>query len=216
MTLAIETDLDHLRRLADALNGSPVPNLHMTEQEFSDWCPDELRAEWVNGEVFLMAPGNIDHEDINHWLITITLTFVQSRNLGRVLGNNFFVKLTRQLRLPDLVFVKNERTHLIKHTRMEGAPDLVMEIVSPESRNRDRREKFEKYQSDGVPEYWIIDPLTRTIDLYELVNGRYEEITPVDGKYQSKVLPGYYLRLEWLMSHQPPSPISVFREFGLL
>src|SRR5204863_8223416 len=93
----------------------------------------------------------------------------------------------RRRRVPDLMFISNARLRLLKPTHIEGAPDLIMEIVSPDSESRDRREKYLDYQAAGVCVYWIIDPLSRTIEVYTLSRDKkYRRIVEVEGKLNLK------------------------------
>ena len=78
----------------------------------------------------------------------------------------FLVRLPDPLRRgrePDLIFVRKERLPLLKPTYFDGAPDLVVEVASPESLGRDRGEKFVEYERAGVEEYWLIDPDRSTL-----------------------------------------------------
>ena len=96
-----------------------------------------------------------------------------------------------------------------------GGPDLIIEIVGPDSTNRDRREKYLEYQAGGVPEYWIIDPLTRTVSAYTLRGRKFAPIRPVDDRYDSAVLPGVFLRAKWLFGAERPKVVQVLKEFGI-
>ena len=79
-----------------------------------------------------------------------------------------------------------------------GAPDLIVEIVSPNSQSRDRREKYLEYQSNGGREYWLIDPENQTVEMYSLsAAGKYSLIPERGGVIKSKVLRGLYIDLVW-------------------
>jgi Uma2 family endonuclease len=74
-----------------------------------------------------------------------------------------------------------------------------MEIISYDSQERDRQEKYQEYQAAGVREYWLIAPLTQRIDVYCLITeGRYEPLTPESGGYRSAVIPGFFINPQWL------------------
>ena len=74
---------------------------------------------------------------------------------------------------PDLVFVRAERRNIIKKNRIEGPPDLVIEVLSPSSISYDRVTKFEVYETSGIQEYWIVNPKTQSIEVYNLEDGLY-------------------------------------------
>ena len=107
-------------------------------------------------------------------------------------------------RVPDLLLVRQENAARLKPTYIDGPPDLVVEIVSPDSQDRDRREKFAEYQAGGVPEYWIVDPLSRRLDAFRLIEGAYELVPPVDDQVAPAALPGLYVRPSWLFGEKLP------------
>ena len=103
-------------------------------------------------------------------------------------------------REPDLLFVSHVHADRIRHTWIEGPADLVIEIVSPESEERDWEVKRAEYASAGIPEYWVLDYGPHDAAFFQLgADGQYVR-APLDetGTYHSKVLPGFWLRVEWL------------------
>ena len=187
----------------------------MTEEEFVAWCDEDTRAEWVDGEVIIMSPANLEHCDLNAWLIRVLGTFVEEHGLGVVLPDAT-IRLARQRRrrVPDVWFLAESRRHLLSENHIEGPPDLVIEIVSPDSLSRDWREKYLEYQAAGVREYWIIDPMARHVEAYALEasppsetsatkEDRYHRVEEREGIIASTVLPGFRLRTAWLW---PPRP----------
>jgi Uma2 family endonuclease len=103
--------------------------------------------------------------------------------------------------------VRKDREHLARKGFFAGPPDLAVEIVSPDSVERDYVAKRHLYREAGVPEYWIIDEENRRITLRHLDRrGRYREVRPRRGRYVSHVLPGFFLRAEWLW--QDPLPLK--------
>jgi Uma2 family endonuclease len=75
---------------------------------------------------------------------------------------------------PDLVFILNENSHIIKEERIEGAPDLVAEVLSPATSGNDKIRKKAVYERFGVKEFWVVDPFHRLIDQFVLKDGKYE------------------------------------------
>ncbi len=196
------------------INGIRRPTGPMTEDEFVAWCDEDVKAEWVDGEVVIMSPASYKHVAIAGWLIRVLGDFVEDRDLGEVLGIEFMIRLARQRRrrVPDILFVARERLGLLRPNHLEGAPDLAMEIVSPDSQTRDREDKFADYQKGGVREYWIIDPIEEELTAFALgANRRYAAIEPVDGRVHSAVLPGFFLRPEWLWRSPLPRKADALR-----
>ncbi len=119
-------------------------------------------------------------------------------------------------RVPDLLFISNQRLPALKETVLQGGPDLAVEVISRGSRKRDRVEKFAEYQAAGVGEYWIIDPKTVSLDAYALgAEGRYEPLPIEDGILRSRVVAGFWIRVEWLWQRPFPSTLQVLRELGI-
>jgi Uma2 family endonuclease len=121
-------------------------------------------------------------------------------------------------REPDLLFVAREHRDRLKETYLEGPADLVVEIVSPESWLRDRGEKFAEYEMAGVHEYWLLDPERRRSDWYRLdAEGRFRLSEPdAEGIYRSEVIPGFWLRVEWLWQEPLPPVLEILRALGVV
>jgi Uma2 family endonuclease len=95
---------------------------------------------------------------------------------------------------PDLLYISAERRHIVRE-RVEGAPDLVVEVLSSQTARRDRVEKLKLYAESGVKEYWIVDPVGRQIDFLVCRDGEFRVVLARDGWYQSEVLPEIRLDL---------------------
>lgn len=191
------------------------PGRRLTEEEFVAWCGRDVRAEWVNGQVVMMAPVSFQHADLSAWLLAVVRGFIRRHDLGVAVGGEFYVRLADRRRLPDLLFLAKARLHLLRKNHVEGAPDLVVEIVSPESESRDWREKYLEYENAGVREYWVVDPMSQRVEAYALGGGRYSMIAEREGQLHSAVLPGFFLKTTWLWQVPLPAELDVLRELGV-
>ena len=190
----------------------------MTFEEYLALGDERKMSEWVDGEVIFMSPTARRHQELISFLVKVLGLFVDVHKLGVLLPAPFAMKLeaARRGREPDLLFVSEERQHLIEKTYLNGPADLAVEIMSPESIGRDRGEKFVEYEQAGIREYWLIDPDRETAEFYELgADGRYRAAqTEPEGVYRSKVVEGFFLRVAWLW--QEPSPtLDALRELKL-
>jgi Uma2 family endonuclease len=191
----------------------------MTEDEFVRWSGDEHHGEWVDGEVIVMSPDSIKNLEIAGFLTPIFDAFANSKSLGRVFSQRAQLRFAslRRRREPDIVFVSKHHEAIIKTNHVEGAPDLIVEIVSAESTARDYREKYNEYETAGVREYWIVDPLRKQVEVHALGrNKRYAQIQEKNGAIHSLVLPGLYIKPDWLWQSPLPSWLGILRELGVL
>jgi Uma2 family endonuclease len=193
----------------------PHPGRRMTEEEFVAWVGEKTRAEWVDGEVIIMSPVSYIHSNLNGWLTTILRTFIESHDLGQI-QSDVMVRLSKPLsrRVPDIYFFSRERSGLQQENHFEGPPDVIFEIVSPDSTARDYRDKLRSYEASGVKEYWIIDPLVKRLEANELVRGRYKSIEERQGALHSKAIKGFFLRPAWCWQTPLPRVAEVLRELG--
>ena len=197
---------------------SPSPE-KMSYEEFLTWA-DGLHAEWVDGEVILMSPASKRHQLLVNFLAALIQLFIEAKQSGVVLTAPFQMKLeTRPSgRAPDLLFVARENLNRLKDTYLEGAADVAVEIISPESQARDRGDKFYEYEQGGVREYWLIDPTRRQAEFYRLGDDQIYRLVTIgeDGIFQSNALEGLRLRVEWLWQEPLPSLLSVLKEWKLI
>jgi Uma2 family endonuclease len=143
--------------------------------------------------------------------------FVVAHDLGEILGPEFQVRIgrLRRRRVPDILFIAQARRDIIKTNHVEGAPDLIIEIVSPDSIARDWREKYLEYEAAGVHEYWVIEPAEEYVEAYALgEDQRYARLEEKEGAIHSTALPGFYLKPAWLWEEPLPKVAEVLREIG--
>lgn len=156
-----------------------VPQLPEQGQwTYDDWArlPDDgTRYEVIDGELYMTPPPAVFHQSASGRLFRLMSNYVEDKKLGYVYASPLGVRLPKQpVPLePDIVFVSAAREKIIAEDYIEGAPDLVVEILSPSNWIYDRKEKFNVYKSAGVPEYWIVDYRAKTIEVFMLEHGEY-------------------------------------------
>jgi len=170
---------------------------------YEDYCrlpADGWIYEIIEGELFMSPAPLTIHQRCKLKFAAAFLAFAEDRDAGMVLDAPTDVLLPGLASpvQPDVIFVVKERLDIVKAERVEGAPDIVVEVLSPGNWLVDRRDKFKIYAKAGVREYWLIDPKARTIELYGLRGSTYALI----GKYgvgesvRSEVLPGFAVKVE--------------------
>src|SRR5579862_2954167 len=196
----------------------PVPNLlprRMTEAEFEALRDQEARAEFVDGEVIPMAAVSLIHLRVTRFLNSLLERYLEEHSTGELLGPEFEVRHRAGLRrVPDLLYLAHENGQRLTGQRVEGPPDCAWEVVSPDSIERDWREKYLEYEAAGVREYWVIAPGDRIARLYRLVEGRYVTVPERDGRLESEVIHGFWLMTEWLCQDPLPNVRDCLRELG--
>jgi Uma2 family endonuclease len=199
---------------------TPQPtSLRMSYEEFLELGDEYRHAEWVNGEVVMMAAVTDKHDQMTMFLGTILKIFTEVRALGRVCREPFQMKTGPALpgRSPDIFFVTSEHLSRIRERNLEGPADFVIEIISEGTRRVDRVDKFQEYESGGVPEYWMLDPHRKIAEFFQLVNGRYEERNPDDqGIYRSASISGFWIDVNWLWQSPLPSTFDCLKKIGVV
>jgi Uma2 family endonuclease len=180
----------------------------------------DIHAEWLGDEVIVLPSASDKHQNILGWLLTILTVFIETYDLGWLCSApfNMHILSLNHGREPDILFVTRERQHIVQHSHLSEAADLVIEIVSPESVGRDRGEKFVEYEAAGVREYWLIDPDRQQAEFYQLDEaGRYHLATiDDDGRFHSTILPNFWLQVDWLWQEPLPKVLDVARQLGVL
>lgn len=135
------------------------------------YLEDDLREELINGEVVLMAPAAPHHVRIAGNIFRIFGNRLQGKKCAAI-ADGVTVRLSDTERyVPDFMVVCDREK--IQSDGVHGAPDLVVEVLSPSTAKRDRWYKKQGYEAAGVPELWLVDPLHRSIEVYLLQEGRY-------------------------------------------
>jgi Uma2 family endonuclease len=121
---------------------------------------DGVHAEWVDGRVYVTGPGNEPQGRLSRFLASIIQYWADPHAPGETYVNAYPLRLSEETaREPDVFFIRAEHADRAQGTFVDGAADLVIEVVSPSTRAVDRGVKYYEYEQAGVPEYWLVDPL---------------------------------------------------------
>jgi Uma2 family endonuclease len=144
-----------------------TPGVKLTYDDFVLFPDDGMRHELIDGEHYVTPSPNIRHQQISINLTLLIGSWLETHPRGRlfyapldVVFSNFDVVE------PDILFVSNERSQVLTKPNVQGAPDLVIEIGSPSTRQRDETIKRRLYERSEVLEYWIVDPDIEVVRVY--------------------------------------------------
>ena len=134
------------------------PRARLTVADYMN-TPDDVRYQLIDGELVLAPSPSTRHQSVSSELFVVLHQFVRQHGLGMVWDAPLDVVLSdNEVFQPDILFVSNERRGIVTEANIRGAPDLVVEILSPSTRQHDEGHKREVYSGHGVKEYWIVDP----------------------------------------------------------
>ena len=167
---------------------------------YKDYCatPDDERYELLNGNLMMVPAPNRKHQKVLSRLARKLGNFAEEHGLGEVYVAPFDVVLSdTDVVQPDLLFISRAREHTLTDENVRGAPDLVIEILSPSTAERDLGYKHEVYGRHGVLEYWIVDPMGETIAVHRQRDGRLELAETFERRdtLRTAVLDGLQLKL---------------------
>lgn len=175
---------------------------------YEDWLrlPDDgWKYEVIKGVLYMAPAPRPRHQAISRELLYRLLSHVEAQALGEVYYAPIDVFLPEQETpvQPDLLFIARDRLDIVRPDEgIYGAPDLIVEILSPSDWYTDRKVKFPLYAETGVREYWMVDPKARTIEVYVLREATYELL----GRWgagevaRSEVLPEFEVAVDEVLS----------------
>jgi len=139
----------------------------LTYEDFCLYPEDGKRREIINGEMYVAPSPETIHQRVVVRLTARLGQFVESEGLGEVFVGLFDVVLSKfDVVEPDLLFISNARANILTDKNVQGAPDLVVEVLSEGTEKRDRTIKLKLYGKFGVDEYWTIDPNGPSAEIY--------------------------------------------------
>jgi Uma2 family endonuclease len=164
-----------------------------------DTPEDGNRYEVIDGELYVTPPPTLAHQNASSTLHGYLWPYVRQRRLGKLFSAPVGVVLDDENGIqPDLVYVSRERLGILSERAIEGAPDLVMEVLSPSTQSRDRGLKMRRYAAAGVPHYWIVDPRARALEEYRLTASGYELVgtSGPGGTFRPALFPGLEIPID--------------------
>jgi Uma2 family endonuclease len=192
-----------------------LPDDLVTFDEFCSLVPDGQKADLIDGVIYMASPDMRRSDKLTNFVHHLLQGFNDARGLGgEVFGSRFAFKIT-EIRAPepDVAYVCPERLHLVSERHMNGGPDIAVEIVTRDSRDRDYGEKRRLYQEAGVREYWIIDPIQQCVEFLRLGDRGYDAVRLERSRtFHSRVLPEFWMDLQWLLAYPVPNSYQCLQQ----
>jgi len=177
-------------------------DIRLTYEDYCRLPNDGKRYEIIEGELFVTPSPFRPHQRSVTRLTRYLSTFVQEDDLGEVFVAPFDVVFSRfDVVEPDLLYVSKERISVLTEKNVQGAPDLVVEVLSASTAETDRKIKLKLYDRFGVQEYWIIDPYGPSAEIYRRQKKGFDPVKTLGAadSLTSPLFPGFSLPLKDLV-----------------
>jgi Uma2 family endonuclease len=175
-----------------------------TEEDFDRMAPEMAFCELFDGAIIMPSPVNIRHQRLVRFLSGLLDGYCHRRNQGEVLCGPAVMHLATCRKFePDVMVVRPENASRITRQQVEGPADLVIEVLSDGTRDYDLTDKAQAYRDGGVPEAIFIDDDEERIVVQR---GMAPPQSILNGKFESQVLPGFWIELSWLFGESLPDP----------
>ena len=156
-----------------ATMASSTPAIKFTYADYRN-TPDDRRYELLDGDLIVVPAPKEIHQRVLMNLSYLLFQSVKRSGAGHVYAAPFDVVLSNtDIVQPDLLYISNERAHIITDENVQGAPDLVVEVLSPSTAERDQTFKRSLYAKHGVKEYWLVDTDAKTVTVLALESDGY-------------------------------------------
>src|SRR5262245_12437105 len=179
----------------------------VTEEMFDELVDEDTKAELLDGVMIVHSPASTRHDCVAGFLRSLMRCYAEEKDLGQVLGPDSLIHLATCRRFaPDAYFLEEE--HIpdpFPEDQFEGAPGLVLEVLSPSNRDHDLEDKRPAYQRAGVKEIWFVEQHGEEviIDRRRKRGRGYTTTVVTAGRVASSILPGFWIDLGWLRSDRP-------------
>ena len=161
--------------------------------------PDDMRYELIEGELYMTPSPITNHQRISGRIEFELRKFVAENDCGEVFDAPYDVYFDDEnVVQPDILFISKDRLNIIGDKNLQGAPDLVIEILSESNAYRDLIQKKKLYARHSVKEYWIVVPGEKTIDIHILKDKTYQlyQTLGEDEILESPILKGFKMELK--------------------
>ena len=161
--------------MGDTMEVDVIPEKKSYTYEDYARLPEGSPYQLIGGELIMVPAPLPYHQKVSKRLEYLLYEYAElKQKLGEVYYAPIDVYLEEEETYqPDIIFISNERLEIIKEDKIEGSPDIVIEILSPSTAYYDLVHKKEIYARHGVKEYWIVDPMEKKIEVYENKNGEF-------------------------------------------
>jgi len=159
---------------------------------------DGIRKEIIEGELFMSPAPSIKHQLILRNLFRVLDNFIMEHNLGEIFFAPCDVIFSNiNIMQPDILFISNENSKILTALNIKGAPDLIIEILSPSTIENDRIYKKLVYEKFGVKEYWVVDPQEEMIEVWALQDDGFQLFRKAkkDQQFKSRLLEDFELNM---------------------
>jgi Uma2 family endonuclease len=185
----------------------------VTEEMFDELVDEDTRAEHIDGVMIVYSPVSLRHSSITGFLRMLLRGYSAENHLGLVLGPNSLIHLAEGRRFaPDAFFIRQKRVPEPLPSQFEGAPDLVVEVLSPSNRLEDLHGKRPTYREARVPEIWYVDPQHQQVIVDRLSGQQYVEQVIESGRLSAHALPGFWIETDWLWTEPLPNEMACLRK----
>jgi Uma2 family endonuclease len=180
------------------MNTSSANKVQFTYEDYRHTPDDGKRYEIIDGDLCVSLPPPVNHQVIAGNLLFTLAKFLKLHPIGEVILGPLEVYFSKiNIAQPDIIFISKARWHIVKPTKVKGAPDLVIEVPSPGTAKRDRTIKAKMYAQFGVREYWLPKEKTATVEIFRLQDRKLVSVARL-GKSDvltSPLFPGLEIRL---------------------
>ncbi len=160
-----------------------------TLMEVYRMLPEGTRAEIIDGILYMSPAPLVNHQGLIMKLSSQLFFHCEENKLGEVFTSPIDVYLNNKNAFqPDIIFISKDNNSIVKEDGIYGAPDVIVEVLSPGTSRSDLTKKKPAYEKAGVKEYWVVDPKTKLAIGFRQMKGKFEEFKREKGKLSSSLL----------------------------